>query len=75
MSSFIPVEGSPNLVRDPNTQAIINMDRSAYLAHKQKVETIKKRQQELESMQQDINTLKEEFSEIKGLLQEIVKRI
>lgn len=75
MSDYIPVEGSPNLVRDPRSHAIINTDRSAYLAHKQRVEVAKKKQAEIQSMQEDINTLKEELSGIKGLLQEIAKRI
>ena len=60
-SSLIPVEGNPNLSRDPKTGAILNTDRSEYekyIAQRNERETDKQRLTQLES----------EISEIKQLL-------
>ena len=60
-SSLIPVEGNPNLSRDPKTGAILNTNRSEYekyIAQRNERETDKQRLTRLES----------EISEIKQLL-------
>ena len=60
-SSLIPVEGNPNLSRDPKTGAILNTDRSEYekyIAQRNEREIDKQRLTQLES----------EISEIKQLL-------
>ena len=60
-SSLIPVEGNPNLSRDPKTGAILNTNRSEYeeyIAQRNERETDKQRLTQLES----------EISEIKQLL-------
>jgi len=60
-SSLIPVEGNPNLSRDPKTGAILNTNRSEYekyIAQRNERETDKHRLTQLES----------EISEIKQLL-------
>jgi hypothetical protein len=55
---MIKVEGHSNLLRDPDTGAILN---SSLPPRKSASQTIS-------SMRSDINTLKEEISEIKQLL-------
>ena len=60
-SSLIPVEGNPNLSRDPKTGAILNTNRSEYekyIAQRNEREIDKQRLTQLES----------EISEIKQLL-------
>lgn len=60
-SSLIPVEGNPNLSRDPKTGAILNTNRSEYekyISQRNERETDKHRLTQLES----------EISEIKQLL-------
>jgi hypothetical protein len=60
---MIKVEGHSNLLRDPDTGAILN---SSLPPKKSASHTIL-------TMKSDINTLKEEISEIKQLLKEIVR--
>ena len=72
MSNFIPVEGNTDLVRDPNTDQIINTNNSQY---EQYITRRKKRKFEKEkslSVEEDLAGLKIEMSEIKSLLKELV---
>ena len=61
---LIPVEGEPNLFRDRNTGAIINMDTSGYAQYKR----MKQRRQ---TEREELDTLKKDIEEIKSLLKEI----
>ena len=72
MSNFIPVEGNADLVRDPNTDQIINTNSSQY---EQYIARRKKRKLEKEkslNVEEDLANLKSEMSEIKSLLKELV---
>ena len=72
MSNYIPVEGNTDLVRDPNTDQIINTNTSAY---EQYISQRKKRKLEKEkslSVEEDLASLKSEMNEIKSLLKELV---
>ena len=72
MSNYIPVEGNADLVRDPNTDQIINTNESAY---QQYITRRQKRRSEKEkalTVEQDLASLKSEMSEIKSLLKELV---
>jgi hypothetical protein len=66
------VEGRTDLVRDPNSGAIINIDSQS---HKSAVDSARareqsKRQIELNSM--DINNIKEELSDIKDMMKQLL---
>ena len=72
MSNFIPVEGNTDLVRNPNTDQIINTNSSQY---EQYIARRKKRKFEKEkslSVEEDLANSKSEMSEIKSLLKELV---
>ena len=72
MSNYIPVEGNADLVRDPNTDQIINTNQSAY---QQYITRRQKRRSEKEialTVEQDLANLKSELGEIKSLLKELV---
>ena len=72
MSDYIPVEGNADLVRDPNTDQIINTNASAY---QQYITRRQKRRSEKEkalTVEQDLANLKNELGEIKSLLKELV---
>ena len=62
------VEGENNLFRDTDTGAIINTDKSAYIAYKTK------RQQKLKEMNQ-IDKLQNEVDEIKSLLYKVIDKL
>ena len=62
------VEGENNLFRDTDTGAIINTDKSAYIAYKNK------RQQKLKEMNR-IDKLQDEIDEIKSLLYKVIDKL
>ena len=70
----IPVEGHPNLVRDSESHAIINRNRSAYDIAKKRAADAQRQRDEIRNTTREINNLKSEMHEIKGLLQELVSK-
>ena len=73
MSDTIKVEGQTNLVRDVNSNAIINTNKSEYQLYMQRVKVREKQSDKLRSAVKEINNLKSELREIKNLIKEIVK--
>ena len=61
----IKVEGHTHLVRDEESQAIINTDVEQYRL------TMRRRTM-LRAQREEINSLRDEVSEIKGLLKELI---
>ena len=62
------VEGQDNLFRDTETGAIVNTDRSGYLAYKNR------KQQKLKEMGR-IEKLQNEIDEIKALLFKVIDKL
>ena len=71
--SRVKVEGYTSLVRDTNSNAIVNTNVSEYQIYMQRVRSRNKQGDEIRSAVKEINTLKAELREIKNLLKEIVK--
>ena len=72
MSDLIPVEGNADLVRDPNTDQIINTNQSAYQQYVTRRQKSKLEKEKSLSVEEDISNLKSELGEIKSLLKELV---
>jgi len=72
MSDLIPVEGNTDLVRDPNTDQIINTNQSAYHQYVTRREKRKLEREKSLNVEEDIANLKNELGEIKSLLKELV---
>ena len=70
---FLKVEGHTHLVRDVNSNAIINTNKSEYQLYMQRVKVREKQSDKLRSAVKEINNLKSELREIKNLIKEIVK--
>ena len=71
---FKKVEGSQNLFRDPNTNAILNTDVAGIeKAIALKAER-KKRALEFERVKEDVQEMKEDMSDIKSLLKQLVEK-
>ena len=73
MSKFLKVEGHTSLVRDTDSNAIVNTNVSEYQIYMQRVRSRNKQGDEIRSAVKEINTLKAELREIKNLIKEIVK--
>ena len=72
MSNFIKVEGNDNLVRDRNTNQIINTNESEYQQYIARRKRKKVEKEKALSVEEDLANLKSEMSEIKSLLKEVV---
>ena len=72
MSNFIKVEGNDNLVRDRNTNQIINTNESEYQQYIARRKRKKIEKEKALSVEEDLANLKSEMSEIKSLLKELV---
>ena len=73
MSNTIKVEGHTHLIRDVNSNAIINTNQSEYQLYMQRVKVREKQSDELRGAVKEINNLKKDIREIKELIKEIVK--
>ena len=74
MSEYKPVEGHSDLIKDMHSKAVINTNRSAYLAAVQRKRTLQQQKDELRDATRQINILKSEMHEIKNLLVKLVEK-
>ena len=72
MSNFIPVKGNNDLVRDPNTDQIINTNTTSYQQYINRREKRKLEKEKSLTIEEDLASLKSEMNEIKSLLKELV---
>tara|TARA_Y100000114_G_scaffold105887_1_gene99165 strand:+ start:257 stop:478 length:222 start_codon:yes stop_codon:yes gene_type:complete len=73
MSDIIKVEGHTHLVRDVNSNAIINTNKTDYQLYMQRVKVRERQGDKLRGAVKEINNLKKELREIKELVKKIVK--
>ena len=74
MSDFKSVEGHKDLVKDMHSKAVINTNRSAYLAAVQRKQNIVAQKDSIRDATREINILKSEMHEIKYLLVKLVEK-
>ena len=72
---LIPVEGKSGFYRDPESTAIINCDKKAYLDYMKRKKISKAKSNELNKMKEDLDNVKGELGEIKGLLSTLVQKL
>ena len=66
------VEGHSNLLRDPNNDAIVNIDILGYEKYIAQREAKNKKNQKVKSIEQEVASMKEDINEIKNLLKELL---
>ena len=70
-NKYLKVEGHSHLVRDVQSNAIINMNKSGYDSYKS-LKTAKEREKgRIDNIENDLNSLKSDLNEIKSLLRQI----
>ena len=74
MTEYKSIEGHSDLIKDMHSKAIINTNRSAYLAAVQRKKNILAQKDELRDATREINILKSEMHEIKNLLVKLVEK-
>ena len=74
MSEYKQVEGHSDLVKDMHSKAVINTNRSAYLAAIARKKSFESQKDGLRDATREINILKSEMHEIKSLLIKLVEK-
>ena len=74
MSDILKVEGQEHLIRDVNSNAVINTNASEYSLYMRRIKTRQRDNDKLKGAVREINNLKNELREIKTLIKEIVKK-
>ena len=65
---LLKVKGDPSLVRDANTMAILNTNRTDYDNYIRRKESLMSDKQQLATQANEINNIKQDLSEIKQML-------
>ena len=74
MSDYKNIEGHQDLIKDMHSKAVINTNRSAYLAAVQRKKNLDAQRDGLRDATREINILKSEMHEIKSLLVKLVEK-
>ena len=74
MSEYKNIEGHSDLMKDMHSKAVINTNRSAYLAAVQRKKNLLAQKDEQRDATREINILKSEMHEIKNLLVKLVEK-
>lgn len=69
---YLKVEGYNNLVRDPNTNSIINTNMSEYQQYVTRRNIKSEENQKLEVLESDVTNIKNDLDEIKTLLRSLI---
>ena len=73
-TSYQKVEGHTNLVRDPNTRAIINTNAEQIVKARAVKNARMIKEQEFETVKQDVADMKTDLNDIKLLLQQLAEK-
>ena len=74
MGEYVIVEGYHDLVKDTETHAVINTNKSAYLMAKRRAQEAQKQRDAIRNATREINNIKCEMHEIKDMLKILMDR-
>ena len=74
MGEYVKVEGDHDLVKDTETHAVINTNKSAYLMAKRRAQEAQKQRDAIRNATREINNIKCEMHEIKDMLKILMDR-
>ena len=74
MGEYVKVEGYHDLVKDTETHAVINTNKSAYLMAKRRAQEAQKQRYSIRNATREINNIKCEMHEIKDMLKILMDR-
>jgi len=70
--NYLKVEGHSNLLRDPNTNSIINTNMSEYQEYIIRRDSKSEKNQKIENLESDVANIKNDLDEIKLLLRSLL---
>ena len=69
---FYGLEGHKDLARDPETNAILNVNSMEYQQYLSRREVKSEKNQKVQTMEEEVSNIKGEINEIKSLLKELL---
>jgi len=69
---YIKVKGHDSLIRDPQTNSIINTNMSEYQEYVSRKKIKNEEQQKIQNLESDVANIKDDLNEIKFLLRSLV---
>jgi hypothetical protein len=69
---YLRVEGHMNLLRDPNTNSIINLNMSEYQQYIARKNVKSEENKKIQNLEDDVANIKDDLDEIKSLLRSLV---
>jgi predicted transcriptional regulator len=70
--NYFRVKGHDNLIRDPKTNSIININMSEYNEYISRKNSKLKEDQKVQNLEFDVANIKEDLNEIKNLLRSLI---
>ena len=71
---YLQVEGHDDLVRETESNAIVNRNKGAYLIAKQRAEAAQRQRDAIRNANREINNIKSEMHEIKSMLKTLLDK-
>ena len=75
MSRYVPVEGFSGLVRDTQSNAVLNLNSEEIELARERKRLAKLKREQQQDLQTRVDTLESDISEIKNLLAQILNKI
>jgi len=69
---FSKVDGYSNLVRDEQTNAVLNVNMDEYKSYLEQRKIKEQENQRIENLESDLNSMKSDLGEIKDLLRSMI---
>ena len=69
---YLKVEGHNNLIRDPQTNSIINTNMTEYHQYLARRNVKSEENQKLQNLESDVTNMKNDLDEIKSLLRSLI---
>jgi len=70
--NLLKVDGHTNLVRDEQTNAILNVNMTEYQSYQEQKKIKEQEKQRIEDLEHDLNSMKNDLGEIKDLLRSMI---
>ena len=71
---YLQGEGHDDLVRDTESNAIVNRNKGAYLLAKQRAQNAQRQRDAIRNANREINNIKSEMHEIKSMLKTLLDK-
>jgi hypothetical protein len=69
---YLKIKGHDNLLRDPNTNSIVNTNMAEYQEYVMRKKSKNEENQKIQTLESDVASMKGDLDEIKNLLKRLV---